>query len=142
MTDQKLYGDFLGIWELEPETCEYEQSEPPQQGHYIISECAEGLLFQMTWTDSAGEEHNYSFTGVPDGTARPFAGGELADALAVSVPSDSELTSSAYYKGNELMRATRLLHADGMHMDVLQTVHLPDGTKPTNKARYRRKLHS
>ncbi len=142
MAHQKIYQDFLGVWELEPDTCIYQQSEPPRAGHYIISEVREGLNFQMSWTDASGEEQTHSFTGVPDGDARPFAGGELADSLSVSAPSVTELNTAAYFKDRELMSVKRVLLPGGTHMEVLQAVHLPDGTTPTNIARYCRRLHS
>ncbi|WP_417450802.1 hypothetical protein [Kordiimonas sp.] len=96
----------------------------------------------MSWTDASGEEQTHSFTGVPDGDARPFAGGELADSLSVSAPSVTELNTAAYFKDRELMSVKRVLLPGGTHMEVLQAVHLPDGTTPTNIARYCRRLHS
>ena len=142
MEHSKIYADFIGIWELEVESCAYEQSEPPVEGHQIISDGPAGLSFQMGWTDRAGESHSFVFAGIPDGAPRPFAGGQLADAIAVSLLSDVELKVSAFLAGRELMTAKYLLHADGHYLELIQAVHLPDGSTPTNIARYRRRLHS
>jgi hypothetical protein len=142
MEHSKIYADFLGIWELEVESCAYEQSEPPLDGHQIISDGPDGLVIQMSWTDRQGETYSHMFAGVPDGKARPFAGGELADALSVTLVSDTELKVSAFLKGRELMTARYLLAEGGTHLDLIQAVHLPDGSTPANVARYQRRLHS
>lgn len=142
MQHSKIYADFLGIWELEVESCAYEQSEPPLEGHQIITDGPQGLAFQMSWTDRGGDMHSYTFAGIPDGKARPFAGGDLADAISVTLVSDTELKVSALLTGRELMTARYLLDADGMHLDLIQAVHLPDGSTPANIARYRRRLQS
>jgi hypothetical protein len=142
MGHSKIYADFLGIWELEVESCAYEQSEPPLEGHQIISDGPDGLVIQMSWTDGGGETYSHIFAGVPDGKARPFAGGDLADALSVTLMSDTELKVSAFLRRVELMTARYLLAEDGMHLDLIQAVHLPDGSKPANLGRYRRRLHS
>lgn len=142
MDHTKIYADFLGIWELEADSCTYQQSEPPVSGHQIISDGPGGLTLQMSWTDREGNTHTYSFAGIPDGKARPFAGGPLADAITISLPSDSELKVSASLKGRELMTAKYLLHADRQFMELIQVVYLPDGSTPTNVGRYRRRLQS
>jgi len=138
MSGDPLYKGFLGTWVLIPSTCDYEQSEPPVEGTYRIEETAEGLAFHMAWTDGAGERHTASFSGVPDGRPRPFAGGELADALSVTAVSARELNSSAFFRGEELMVAQRQLDDSGQAMRVIQLVRLPDGTSPRNISVYRR----
>jgi hypothetical protein len=138
----KIYAGFLGDWELEPESCVYEQSAPPRTGSYSISEGRDGLTFDMAWTDAEGENHEYGFAAMPDGKPHAFPGGDLADALSVTALSQTELNSAAFYKGRELMTATRTLVDEGAFMEVRQSVLLPDGTRPVNFARYRRKLNA
>lgn len=138
MDNTRLYSGFLGAWELEPEHSVFEQSAPPQSGAYKIEECSLGLSFTMQWIDSSGQDFTVRFEGAPDGQPRPFAGGDLADALAVVPVSNRELKTSAYLKGHELMVATHRLSGTGLHMRLTQTVHLPDGTSPSNHVRYRR----
>lgn len=138
MTSGPVYRNFLGTWQLIPESCIYEQGDSPKEGTYRIEEGDGGLVFHMMWTDSAGEEHSFSFTGIADGEQRPFSGGELADALSVTAVSETELNSAAYKAGKELMLATRTLVGDGFYLDVRQMVRLPDLTEPTNFARYKR----
>ncbi len=135
----KMYADFLGIWDLDPESCDYEQSEPPSSGYYTIREDKGGLTFDMVWIDAGGESHAHSFTGMPDGRSQPFNGGDLADAISITAASPVALNSAAFYQGRQLMTATRILKDGGSVMEVRQSVLLPDGTQPTNFACYRRR---
>ena len=128
MAEQPIYCQFLGDWALLPESCVYEQGDAPAAGSYSIAEGDGGLVFTMHWTDAEGEQHNYSFTSVADGKSHPFDGGALAVALSVTAKSALELNSAAFKDGRELMLATRTLSADGLFMDVKQSVRLPDLT--------------
>lgn len=135
----RLYRDFLGLWQLIPESCQYEQGDPPASGIYRIEENKDGTLeFTTEWVDAAGESGSASFAGFPDGTKMPFAGGELADALAIEAVSSRELNSYAYLDGKELMLAQRQLDASGVAMRVTQVVRLPNGESPGNVSVYRR----
>ena len=137
----KDYDRFLGTWILDPSTCLYEQGDPPQAGVYRISDDDEGVLhFAIEWVDAEGKSHTVSFSGPPSGEALPFPGGDLADAFATTLVSPRELTSSAFFQGRELMVAQRQLDDTGDNMRVVQQVRLPDGTRPTNVAIYRRQL--
>ena len=132
-----LWQGFLGLWVLDPDSCQYEQGDPPRSGSYRIEETPDGrLAFHMEWVDAEGEAHKASFTGKPDGRPEPFAGGELADAMSVTPVSARELNSAAYMKGRELMIASRQLDDTGGAMRLIQAVLLPDGTKPTNISIY------
>ncbi|SDD54244.1 MULTISPECIES: hypothetical protein [Kordiimonas] len=142
MTVEKIYAGFLGEWQLDVAESHYGQGEAPVSGGYAISESQEGLVFVISWQDSDGKDHSFSFSGIPDGEARPFAGDDLIDSMSVSVPHPNELTSKAFFKGRELMTARRVLVEDGAVMEITQSVVLPDGSQPANVARYRRKLHS
>jgi hypothetical protein len=77
MSVRPLYHGFLGSWVLIPQSCDYEQSEPPQGGTYCIEEVAEGLRLEMLWTDSAGQERG--------GCSYGLAGGEAFETPAVPV---------------------------------------------------------
>jgi hypothetical protein len=137
----RVYRDFLGLWQLIPESCQYEQGDPPASGSYQIAENKDGTLeFTATWVDAAGTSGSVSFSGFPDGTKMPFAAGELADALAIEAVSARELNSYAYLDGKELMVAQRQLDASRDAMRVTQVVRLPNGESPGNIAIYRRVL--
>lgn len=135
----RVYRDFLGLWQLIPESCQYEQGDPPTSGFHRIEENKDGTLeFTAQSVDADGKSGSVSFAGFPDGTKMPFAAGELADALAVEAVSKRELNSYAYLDGKELMVAQRQLDASGNAMRVTQIVRLPNGESPGNIAIYRR----
>jgi len=139
----QLHAGFLGEWILIPESCRYEQGDPPREGTYRIQEAEGGELeFEIAWIDAEGERHAVSFSGRPDGQAVPFAGGELADALAVSAVSARELTTRACWRGKERMVAQRQLDDSGLAMRVTQLVRFDDGTTLANVSIYRRRVPS
>jgi hypothetical protein len=140
MTSPPPYEGFLGTWILLPDTCDYEQGEPPTAGTYTISEGAGRLDFSIDWTDADGASHHAEFGGPPDGSRVPFDGGELADALSIHAVSPRELTSSAYWKGDELMVAQRQLDDTGGAMRVTQVVRFPGGTSLANISVYRKRV--
>ena len=134
-----IYAGFLGTWILDPRSCEFEQGPAPLAGSYHIEELEDGSLrFTMQWVDATGARHKATFAGKPDGEPSPFPGGELADAMSVAAVSPTELNSSAYWQGVELMVAQRQLDLDGSAMRLIQLVRLPDGTRPTNVSVYYR----
>lgn len=136
MNDNTPYRNFIGTWVLDTATCEYEQGDPPWDDTHKIAEDGAELVFILDWTDAEGETHHASFRAKPDGTKIPFNGGPLADALQVTAPSQTELNSSAFRDGIELMTAARTLEEDGESFELIQTVHLPDGTSSSNRAIY------
>lgn len=131
-----IYSGFLGTWTLDPDSCDYEQSEPPKEGTYRIEERGDQLHFIMRWVDEKDEEHLLSFSGPPNGQALPFPGGVLADALAIKAVSERELNTSAYFQGEERMIAQRQLDATGYAMRVTQVVRFSDGSSAANIAVY------
>ena len=138
-----LHAGFIGAWILLPESCNYEQGDPPRAGTYRISEAEGGALdFEIGWIDSGGEEQVVRFSGVPDGGPAPIEGGELADAISVSAVSARELTTRAYWRGKERMVAQRQLDDSGAAMRVTQLVRFDDGTTLANTSVYRRQLPS
>lgn len=134
----KLYSGFLGQWQLNPESCQYDQEEIPKSGFYQISEKGDCLEFVIQWTDADDETHTVSFSGIPDGRKVPFNGGDIADELSVLAVSEKELNSYAYFKGKELLINQRQLDTSGQAMRVTQVVRLPDGGKISNVGIYQK----
>ncbi len=138
-----VYAGFLGIWTLIPESCTYEQGEPPTEATYRIAENADGTLaFAMHWIDSAGKTHQHEFFGKPDGVPMPFNGGELADSLVVRAVSARELTTAALSNGEELMVAQRQLDETGSAMRITQIVRFLNGATESNVGIYRKSATS
>ena len=132
------YDQFLGTWRLLPDTCEYQQGDPPRAGTYVITE-QQGLLhFKIAWTDAEGTAHEHEFSGPPNGQAEPFAGGDLADSLSIEVVSPRELNTTAFYQGRARMIAQRQLDETGGAMRLVQQIRFPDDTTLSNISVYSR----
>ncbi len=139
MTDPSpRYADFLGTWVLVPESCDFEQGEPPREGAYVIGERGENLRFEIRWTDRDGKADAAVFEAPADGTPQAFAGGDLADALKVEVVSARDVRKSASYKGKERMITQLQLDDTAAAMRVTQVVIFPDGGHLANVSIYRR----
>jgi len=133
---ENIWDNFLGSWTLDLARSTFEQNEPPKSATHRLELYEGHVIFYMNWVDAEGQDYEVKFAGIPDGQIREFPGGDLADAMSVTAPSELELNTSAYLKGNELMTATRLLVSDGAEMLLTQTVHLPDGVTVQNKSLY------
>lgn len=134
----RIYAAFLGAWTLIPESCRFEQGDPPISGSYYITDNDGRLTFLMDWVDAEGRSHQATLDGIPNGGKVPFNGGEIADALSIKAVSPRELNSSAYYKGQERMTAQRQLDDTGEGMRVIQVVRFPDGSRQANVSIYRK----
>ncbi|MEO1014439.1 MAG: hypothetical protein AAFX08_04545 [Pseudomonadota bacterium] len=138
MSNAPSIEGFLGEWILDPSSCRYEQGEPPKSGRYVISRLGDDLAFRMEWIDADGAAHEQSFVSRPDGRPEVFNGGDLADALTTTTPAEGVLETRASYRGQDRMTALRTLSVDGMSMEVIQTVTLPDLSEVSNRAVYGR----
>lgn len=135
----KPYKLFLGDWVLETRLCDFEQGEVPFSATYHIHDEGGDLIFDMRWIDKENETHEMSLRGEPNGELAPFNGGDLVDALSITVVSSHELNTAAAMNGVVLMSVIRRLSPDGQQMAVLQEVKLPTGEISTNKSIYLRK---
>lgn len=142
MADAAHYAGFLGIWTLIPESCQYEQGDPPREATYRIAERGDELVFSMHWVDSEGKTHQMEFSGPPNGEPIPFDAGELADSLVVRAVSSRELTTAALSRGEELMVAQRQLDETGSAMRITQIVRFPNGSTEANVGVYRKNAAS
>jgi hypothetical protein len=138
MSDAEPYAGFIGTWLLIPESCEYEQGDPPQDSVYSIAEQQGRLTFDIRWTAADGRADHVTFEGVPDGAKRPFSGGDLADELSVEVVSPRDLRTAAYWQGRQRMVSQFQLDDTGTAMRVIQLVRFPDGSHLSNVSVYRR----
>ena len=131
-----IHQNFLGLWVLDPASCDYEQGEPPRADRHLIEADGGDLVITMDTTDADGETHHAAIRAPANGQEIPFNGGPLADTLCLTAPSPRELSLSASCDGLGLMTATRTLDADGITLHLVQTVHLPDFTAPANRGTY------
>lgn len=129
---------FVGTWILIPESCRFEQGDPPRSGRYRIEEHEGRAVFTIEWTAADGTFDRVELTGVPDGEPRPFAGGQAIDALAIEVASDRDLRTRGFWQGQELMVAQYQLDDTRSAMRVIQLLRFPDGSRMTNVSVYRK----
>ena len=141
MADKPIYYDFQGHWVMIPESCSYDQGEPPTAASCYIVESDGQVRFIMEWTDAGGKKEEIEFAGIPNGVPTPFNGGDLADEMTITAVSPRELNSAAFFQGRELMIAQRQLDETGQAMRITQMVRLPDGQQIANVATYQRMLH-
>ena len=129
---------FLGEWRLDPSASDFEQGPAPRAGAQAIAMRGEDLVIELAWDDADGASHSETLVTRPDGRAEAFAGGDLADALTTRIVARGVLETTASYRGRERMSVIRTLSVDASSMTVVQTVALPDQTRPTNRAVSRR----
>lgn len=132
------YARFLGTWGLIPESCSYEQGDPPRAGMYRIFERDDRLVLGVEWTAADGSSDAVELAGIPDGVPRPFAGGDAIDSLAVELVSPRDLRARGLWDGQELMVAQHQLDDTGQAMRVTQLLRFADGSRLANVSVYRR----
>jgi hypothetical protein len=132
------YAGFLGTWVLIPESCSFEQGDPPRSGRYRIQEHDGQLVFTIEWTAADGTSDRVELTGTPDGQPRPFAGGKAIDSMAIDLVSDRDLRTRGYWQGEELMVAQYQLDDTRSAMRVTQLLRFPDGSRMANVSIYRK----
>ena len=141
MTEKlEIYSEFLGSWVLIPDSCKYEQGNPPQSSLYYIFQKDDQLVFRIEWVDDKGENSNIEFGGIPNGIPVPFSGGELADEISIEAKSNKELNSIAFKKGQTRMIAQRQLDETDQAMRVTQVVYHEDGTQSANIGIYQKQV--
>jgi hypothetical protein len=121
-----------------PGTSVFEQGQPPADARYSIKSHRKDLVFKLTSVDTEGALTTVTFSGRPNGLPAPFAGGDLADQLAITLDDDRQITLAARKSGKELM-TTKLSLSDSLtQMTVSQTVVLGPAEAPTNWSTYQR----
>ena len=62
--------DFVGVWELDPSTLNYEHGRPGRRAVYSIARTAEGLEFTLDADDADGKPMHFVYGGKLDGVDR------------------------------------------------------------------------
>ncbi|MDT8446096.1 MAG: hypothetical protein RRB13_04290 [bacterium] len=127
---------FLGVWILDPNSCQYSMGEPPKSGRYEIREDGDKLIFTMGWVDAEDKPLEMSFAVLVDGEEHPFENPALADSTKYRYQSERILESWSYKDGRELGYSRRELNEAGTIMLVVQQVSDPNGGSLQNLATY------
>lgn len=139
---------FLGTWILQADQSDYQFGDPPAAGTYTIAPAADGehdgagYLVTMAWTDAAGQAHELSYFGIPDGQTHPFAAPDPekspVDATSMTRVDERTLDSASFKAGKQIAHARRHLAPDGRTMTVTQSGTTPAGKPFANVSTYRR----
>ena len=128
---------FTGTWAMNAEAHKYEFGTPPTKGLYIIEAQDEGYLITMQWTDAEGEDHEMTYTGVPDGAWYPVS---TRSGMTMSMYKEGEhvLISEARMDDVQVAYAKRMIDERGQRMTIEQSGKTPDGKPFNNRSVYRR----
>ncbi|GAC1654899.1 MAG: hypothetical protein NVS9B15_15640 [Acidobacteriaceae bacterium] len=127
---------FIGTWELDPTTLDYEFGKPGRRATYIIEPIDEGLRFTLDADDPEGKRLNFVYGGRLDGSEQPL---QNTDALLVLTRIDGQTIESVLKSGGKIVDCwTRELLPDLSTMKITQHGKTPTGTRFRNTGLYRR----
>ena len=127
---------FLGTWELDPATLDYQHGRPGRRAIYKIEPAAEGLTFTLDGDDADGKQLNLTYGGPLDGRDQPLPG---TDAILILTRYDQNNIESSLKRGGKIVdRWTREILPDRDTMRIIQHGFKPDGTPFRNTSLYRR----
>lgn len=137
--DYQLAADpFVGVWELDPATLQYESGRPGRSATYSIERSPTGLLFTLDGEDADGKPLQFQYSGPTDGKPYPLGqgGGDLM--LVLSREGDRVIDSLLRRGDATLDRWRREVSEDGLTMTITQFVANPAGGEFRNVSLYRR----
>lgn len=129
---------FVGEWEMDPASNQYEWGTPPQAGRYLIAPVDAGYLITMHWTTADGQAREMAYSGIPDGEWYPVADNPAVDAMSMTRVDERTLVTDARLGVRIVATGRRLLSQDGQSMTIHQSGMRPDGKPYTNTSVYRR----
>ncbi|NDJ35755.1 MAG: hypothetical protein GYB64_13920 [Chloroflexi bacterium] len=125
---------FVGIWELDPEQCDYQMGEPPRQALYTIQKGVAGYRVIISWTTAEGMNRNAVYETIPDGSVHVDE--ETGLEIITTRVDEHTLDTSARRSGQLINQARRTLTENGQAMIVTQTGWTAEGEEYTNRAVY------
>jgi hypothetical protein len=127
---------FVGTWELDPETLDYQHGRPGRRATYIVEALPTGLTFTLDGEDADRMPMKFTYGGALDGRDQPLPDG---DAVLVLTRYDERNIESALKRGGTIVdRRTRELLPDLNTMRIVQHGVKPDGSTFQNVSLYRR----
>jgi phosphoribosylanthranilate isomerase len=130
------FDPFVGRWELDPSTLDYQSGRPGRRAIYQIEQIPEGFQFHLDGDDADGKPMKFSYGGPLDGIDKPIPNSDAA--LALTRLDKHIIESTLKRDGKVVDRWTRELLPDGQSMKIVQHVVGPDGKKFLNTSVYRR----
>lgn len=130
------HDPFVGTWQLDPETLDYQHGRPGRRATYTIEAVPAGLRFTLDGDDPDGKPMKFTYGGELDGRDQPLPG---SDAVLVLTRYDKRNIESVLKRGGKIVdRWTRELLPDLNSIRITQHGVKPDGTKFRNVSLYRR----
>jgi hypothetical protein len=127
---------FVGTWQLDPETLDYQHGRPGRQATYMVEAVPAGLMFTLDGKDADGKPMKFTYGGELDGRDQPLPG---TDAVLVLTRCNERNIESVLKRGGKVVdRWTRELLPDLNTMRIIQHGVKPDGSKFQNASLYRR----
>ena len=127
---------YIGTWELDPATLDYQHGRPGLRAIYKIEPAPEGLTFILDADDADRKQLNVTYRGPLDGRDQPLPG---TDAILILTRYDqSNIESTLKRAGKIVDRWTREILPDRNTMRIIQHGFRLDGTAFRNTGLYRR----
>jgi hypothetical protein len=127
---------FVGTWELDPETLDYQHGRPGRRATYTVEAVPAGLMFTLDGEDADRKPMKFTYGGALDGRDHPLPG---SDAVLVLMRYGERNIESALKRGGKVVdRWTRELLPDLSTMRIIQHGVKPDGSTFQNVSLYRR----
>jgi len=128
---------FVGTWDLDPTTLNYQFGRPGRRAIYTIESIPQGLRFTLDGDDPDEKPLKFTYGGALDGSEQPLPGGDTF--LILTRLSENKIESSLKRDGKIVDRWTRELLPDGKTMRIIQHVVRPGGEKFQNISFYHRR---
>jgi len=120
--------DYLGVWVLDPSTCEYGDQPAPQSATYSVIADGAQIWFHARWIDADGGGQQVSFRTQLDGWTTPNPA-DPHTRLTARFDAAGLSTELRRNQDTQLL-CTRMLHEG--RLQITQTVHTPDGPVQTS----------
>ncbi|MCC6612640.1 MAG: hypothetical protein IT320_04120 [Anaerolineae bacterium] len=133
-------GAFFGLWTLNREASRYAQGEPPHDASYKLEPDGDAIKVTMDWLGPDGLPKHQVYTGVPDGVVYPYDGGDVVDAISMTLLDARTLDTDSRKDGRIIAYARRVLSEDGETMTITMRSFLPDGRELDNIAVYEKSV--
>jgi hypothetical protein len=127
---------FVGTWELDPETLDYQHGRPGRQAIYVVEAVPNGLRFTLDGKDADGKPMKFTYGGELDGRDQPLPGTDAV--LVLTRHNERSIESVLKGGGKAVDRRTRELLPDLNTMRITQHGVKPDGGRFQNMSLYRR----
>ena len=127
---------FIGVWELDPSTLDYQQGRPGRRAIYTIEPVPVGLRFILDADDADGRPVHHTYGGKLDGEDIPIPNTSLA--LVLRMPDERTIESILKKDGRVMDRWTRTVQPDGQTMLITQHGFDSSGQPFRNNGVYRR----